>query len=107
MALAAGRVVDAGLKEAPGAVRARNRELTISLPVGFEVTFTHEKQPIGLYRHLSVSVDAEDKSPNPVQVETILKEFGMRPVLQSDRVWLEPFARGRKAVNVLQSVGDA
>jgi hypothetical protein len=77
-------------------------KFTIDLPVGFTVTYTHEQQPPGLARHLSVSVEG-GKLPNIVAVDMILKEFGFRQtVATADRVWPENYGAGLTAINVLE-----
>jgi hypothetical protein len=89
------------VKEDPERVRERNRAHTIDLPFGFEVTFTEEIQPVGRCLHISISVDAPNRSPHPAAVEMILEEFGMRPLEESLSVWVEELSPG-VAVNVLQ-----
>ena len=87
-------------------------EYTIDIPMDFRVTFTHEKQPIGLCRHIAISVS--DKLPNPYIVIEICKEFGMGDlqflVNQKEnnsaimKIWLEKFDNGMSTVNILQLV---
>lgn len=106
-AKAAGRIVDAARAalEDPDAVRARNTDLNIYLPVGFSITYTVEKQPVGLCEHVSISVDSEiGLGPNPHAVELILESFGMRPLASSDGAWNEYYAPNAFAVNVLQKI---
>lgn len=113
---AAARVRDAkaDLEAAPEAVRQSNFEVaTIALPVGFQVTYTHERQPVGLCQHLSVSVDKRGKTPHPAAVDMILEAFGMKPLNlgafgrqvrpRHSAVWLEEFEPGMTAVNVVQT----
>lgn len=45
------------------------------IPVGFRVCFSMEEAP-HLCRHLSVSVDAEDKFPHVIAVVEIMKHLG-------------------------------
>jgi hypothetical protein len=89
----------------PETVRERNQAQTIMLPRGFSVTYTRETQPkTGLCDHLSVSIDAPKKTPNPFAVEAILEAFGMRPLKDSLSVWPEALSADLTAVNVLQAV---
>lgn len=88
------------------AVRDLMNGYTIKLPVGFNVTYSHENQPPGLCHHISISVDRRNKLPSPEAVEMILEAFEMRPISASLKVWPEIIA-GEKAVNVLQLVQPA
>jgi hypothetical protein len=118
---AAARVIDAAaaMKADPAKVRQDNRPLTIRLPRGFEVTYTHERQPGGLlFHHLSVSVDQTSRMPSPEAVDMIMEAFGLEPakfaealkpraeapgkMRSATMVWTEDFEPGRTAVNVLQ-----
>jgi hypothetical protein len=83
------------------AFREMNRSLTIALPVGYQVTFTHEIQPSGRYLHLSVSVDTPGAWPSTPAVDMILEAFGMKRLAESEASWPE---RDSEAVNVLQRI---
>jgi hypothetical protein len=83
-------------------VRAANMAHTIHLPIGYRVTYTLEDQPIGRIEHISISVTRPGKMPNPVAVEMILEEFGMRPLADSDSMWIEAFEPRREAINIAQ-----
>lgn len=88
------------------AFRDEAHTMTIHLPVGYAVTYTQEVQPKapppGLCHHLSVSVDTPHRMPNPAAVEMILELFRMRPLGESDGVWIEDIGPGEKAINVVQ-----
>jgi len=60
------------------------QEWTAKLDHGWRVVFTVEDQPMGMCRHLSVSVSslAEGKAPNPAGVAMIARELGF--ALESD-----------------------
>lgn len=75
---------------------------SVSLPVGYFVTYSHEHQPFGLARHISISVRHHGKMPAPVAVEMILQEFGMMPLSAAVGVWIEDIEDGRKAINIVQ-----
>lgn len=83
--------------------------LTLELPIGFLVTYTHEQQPqAGLCHHISISVRRPKKMPSPEAVQVILMEFGMRPL--EDRqggFWIEDIDPVTSAVNVVQPVIEA
>ena len=84
------------------AFRASMLLQSIELPRGFVVTYTHERQPIGVVHHISVSVEDPTKTPHPAAMEMILAEFGMHKLEHSLKVWLEDIGAGHKAVNVVQ-----
>jgi len=75
------------------------------LPDGFRVVFSFEEQPMGWSRHLSVSVDAQDKCPNPHAVQLIMMEFGFRGSIKDCCVWTEDLGE-RVAVNLVQGEID-
>jgi hypothetical protein len=85
------------------AFRAGMRRQSIPLPVGYVVTYTHERQPdprLGVIQHISISVDTPDKYPSIEAVEMILAAFGMPPIKQAIRIWPEDVEPGLGAVNV-------
>ena len=75
-------------------------DILAEIPVGFRVLYAIEEQPVGLYRHLSASVDGEDRWPHPAAVEAILAAFGMPALAQSAAVWRESH-RGRERRNII------
>lgn len=78
-------------------------EFTIDIPDGFRVTYTEEQQPMGLCRHLSVSVSGTDRIPNPVAIQMLLSLFGFeRPLGDRQMVYPEKYASGLTAVNVIE-----
>lgn len=84
--------------------RAMMALLTVELPIGYFVTYSHETQPIGLCHHLSVSVRRPNKMPSVEAVEMILEEFGMRPLQTSASIWNEQISPTIAAVNIVQKV---
>ena len=58
---------------------------------GYRVVYSLEEQPIGLCKHISISVEAPGKLPHELAVKEILKEFGMNPDFKSPKVvlWVE------------------
>ena len=73
---------------------------------GFRCVFTIEKQPIGWCKHLSISIDAEDKLPGQEACLEIAKAFGMKVTSMEsfDSAWLEEIVKGFKAVNLIRLV---
>src|SRR5262245_60720176 len=49
----------------------------VELPVGFTAVISFEEQPVGLCKHLSVSIDKHGMLPNLEAVKMIGKEFGI------------------------------
>lgn len=81
-----------------------NEDFTIGIPVGYVVTYTHEWQPVGLCRHLSVSVPKAKAYPNPAAIQEIMTLFGFKNALTETFVWEEKYAAGFSAVNVLEEI---
>ena len=92
------------------AFRAGMLRQSIPLPLGFVVTYTHERQPdpmLGVIQHISVSVDTPNKYPSVEAVEMILDAFGMAPLKQSLKIWPEEIEPDHGAVNVAQFLAGA
>jgi len=85
-------------KAPPGWKRPTSRGLTLG---SYDVAFSFEVQPIGLLRHLSVSCAAPGKLPMPFVVERIARAFGFIDGA-ARRVWIEEYAPGRHAINVVE-----
>ena len=81
-----------------------NREFTIKIPQGFTATYTHEEQPLGMTRHLSIAVDRPGRMPHPVAVGWLMREFGFRAAgLEVDgAAWLEDIGNDRQAINLVE-----
>jgi len=71
----------------------------VDLPVGFRAAISFEEQPVGLCRHLSISVDKPGALPNPAAVGMIAKEFGCEHAVAAP--WIEEFEPGHEAVNII------
>lgn len=76
--------------------------LTIELPIGYHITYSHEQQPDGLCRHISVSVARAGRMPSTEAVEMILGAFGMTPIRTSVALWIEDIDADTKAINLVQ-----
>lgn len=58
-------------------IRPENDEYTVVLPIDYQVTYTHEEQPVGMCAHISISIDASSsRGPHPAAVNEILRLFG-------------------------------
>ena len=75
----------------------------IDIPFGFHACFSIEEQPVGMVRHVSISVDTAGKCPSESAVGMIAEAFGI--LVPFDRIWLEEFEPGHHCVNVIKIVG--
>jgi hypothetical protein len=110
LALAEANVTDVADAQAAAerdidAYRAWMRQYSIEVPMGYVVTYTHERQSFGVVRHISVSVDDRTMMPHPEAIEMILREFGMVPLKESIKLWVEEFDIGHRAINIVQHLG--
>lgn len=89
------------LRESPG----DNPNHCVILPVDFRVVFSHEMQqhPLGLCRHLSVSVSREKRVPNEFSMEIIAQELGFR---NNFRTVFNEYIRGGKEYTFDGIFGD-
>ncbi len=77
---------------------------------GFRVVFSIEDQPSGSYKHISISVDDDEKLPSISAFETIMREFGLiGTIMDGEMVNLEhnldiPTWHGKSAVNFWQRI---
>jgi hypothetical protein len=94
------------VREDPEVLRDRNSAQTFTIPNGYKVTYTIERQPFGAAAHISISVNKLNKGPNPYAVEMILQEFGMSPLAQSVHAWVENITSTQLAINILQQLKD-
>lgn len=82
-------------------------DFKVRIPMGFSVIFTHETQPKGLLKHLSMSVDLAGRVPRPLAVQMLMDEFGFAMPLEKCIFWEEGCGGGQVAINVLEPVdGD-
>jgi hypothetical protein len=86
-------------------LKSANRPVApgIDIPFGFHVCFSIEEQPVGMVRHVSISVDTPGKCPSESAVAMIAEAFGILEPF--DRIWLEEFEPGHHCVNVIKVVG--
>jgi len=78
------------------------KTLSVEIPFGYHVTFTHERQRLGLCAHLSASAGRPARLPSPAAIEELLSAFDMQSLAESTMVWIEEVDDACKAVNVLQ-----
>lgn len=83
---------------------AQMTEQSVELPVGYVVTFSIEDgHPVGRCRHMSMSVNRENKLPNEYVVWAIAEILGFNGMLSDCAVWLEDLKQGQ-AVNVVEPI---
>ncbi len=73
----------------------------VVIPDGYRASFSFEEQPAGILRHLSVSVSTPGKLPSLEAFQIIAEEFGFTKD-GDGTTWMEEFAPGHHAVNILQ-----
>ena len=77
--------------------------VTIPGPFVFAVTFSIETgHPAGVCRHLSMSIDREDRVPSPQAVWMVATELGFAGGMEACRVWPEQLEGHGIAVNLVQ-----
>ena len=74
----------------------------INMPFGYRIVYSVENQPSGKVRHLSMSVDEDDKCPNMAAVQETMKMLGFKNDIENCYVKLENISPKRKAINVLE-----
>lgn len=77
---------------------------TVVIPVGYTCVFSYENQPIGLARHLSISVDEPDKMPNVESVKEIMNQFGFESELEQCIVGIEKLEESYNAISIAELV---
>lgn len=69
----------------------------------YKIAFSFEHQPLGLFRHLSIST-SKGKIPGLEVVSAAVQVFGFSgwPLQRPSRIWNEEFEEGHYAVNVIE-----
>lgn len=82
---------------------------TVEIPFGFLVTYSIEKQPMGLCRHMSMSSPREGRLPAIEAVQWICSALGFTGRIGdgTHKIWIEDLTRDAQqtranAVNVVQ-----
>jgi hypothetical protein len=87
--------------------------LEIEIPQGYRIAYSHEWQPKGVSRHISVSVDAKNKVPSLEAFDMILGEFGFKGragngnILENPtniRIYKEDVEPGVIALNAIEPI---
>ena len=87
---------------------ARPASIFVEIPFGFRVAISFEEQPVGLCRHISISVETspQGKLPHMEAVKAIAEAFGIDIAKDynsaTTSTWVEEFAPGEFAINVLR-----
>lgn len=70
----------------------------------YRIAISFEYQPVGLFRHLSISSAVKGKVPGLEVLAAVLVEFGFSgcPLQRPGRIWIEEFQPGWRAVNVIE-----
>lgn len=77
---------------------------SVFLPVAFIVTFSIETgHPVGVCRHMSMSVPSRERAPIPEAVWMVAEALGFEGGLETCTVWPENLAQGT-AINLVQPV---
>lgn len=72
-------------------------------PWAFFVTFSIESgHPIGVCRHMSMSILRDRRVPHPAAVWMVATELGFIGSIEDCQVWMEDLSDGGQAVNVVQ-----
>lgn len=85
------------------AFRWMMQSLSVEIPIGYRVTYSHEKQSFGIVKHISISVDRPRVAPATEAIELILSEFGMNPLRKSYGIWPEEVDECI-AINIIQPI---
>lgn len=86
---------------------ARMTAQTIALPLAFMVTFSIETgHPCGTCRHMSMSVNRENRLPHPEGIWMVAQELGFTGALKDCSYWLETLKGHGQAVNVVQPMAN-
>lgn len=84
------------------AYRQMMRTLSLEIPHGYIVTYSHERQPFGLARHISISVGRPHKMPHPAAVDMILDAFALHRAARNTGGSIDGDERQRTVLLVLR-----
>lgn len=74
------------------------------IPVGYRVVFSIEEQVGVKVRHLSISIDQDDKLPGPHAVTEIMNLIGFKNAMKDCLVKTEPISQNRAAINIIEII---
>lgn len=74
---------------------------------GFAIVFTHEEHPMGMVRHLSMSVPTAGKYPHPTVVTAVSQLLGFTRPIEECKVYMEPIGDNHEAVNIIEPLIDS
>ena len=80
-------------------------DFCVHIPQYIKVVFSYDEQPppIGMCKHLSVSVALEGRIPNPVAIQMIMQEFGFKNSLERCITWKEEHGPNTAtAINIIE-----
>ena len=78
-----------------------NENNVVNIPFGFRCVYSVEWQKVGIFRHLSISVDADGKWPNEYAVKAIANKFGFKGDLSD---WMLFPEKEIEAINIVQKL---
>jgi hypothetical protein len=93
------RLLQAGTHVIP----ERNRRLTVTLSTGHTVTLTHEWQPMGMCRHVSLAACRADAERPELVLDAVVEALAIDN-LDDAATWMETLANGDDAVNVVAPI---
>ena len=74
---------------------------TLELPFGWKISLTIEQQLAGWCWHVSMSSPVPGRTPTPTTLDWVLDALGFVQTREMCEVYLEHYASGRVAVNVI------
>ena len=81
-----------------------NYQQSMDLPLGYTLTFTHEWQPMGTCRHMSLGGPMKGRIPSKEACEMVMPHLGFVASVENCYVYPEKLADGCYAINVIERV---
>lgn len=91
---------ESGMKSMPGLID----EYCCMVPIGYKIVFSHELQPDGRVRHLSITL--KGSMPSVASVCIIMEYFGFKNIIPDCELFIEDLLDGGQAINVLEIIDD-
>lgn len=92
--------------EATVPIAGDDEKRVILIEYGYRVVYSVERNKGRLWRHLSVSINADQKLPSVEAVELLLKEFKFENELEENWKDLTPLGNGYFAVEVVEEMQE-